>query len=81
MLQRKIDGASRGAVEDVALEGSRGKEGASWQTTENAVTRPVYTMNVGRAKAKKFLRDAEKEKQEGIFKATGMRHHKECVKT
>ena len=61
MLSRKI-----------AVEGSRGKEGASWQTMENVGKIPVYTRNVGvflslaRAKAKTFLRDAEKEKQEGI---------------
>ena len=59
VLQRKFDG-----------KGPR--EGASWQAMENAGKRQVFTRNVGillsleRAKAKQFLKDAEKEKQQGI---------------
>ena len=47
VLQRKFDGTGPGAVEELAVEGSRGKEGASWQTLGNAGKRPVYTKNVG----------------------------------
>ena len=52
------------------MESSRGIEGASWQAMENACKRPVNTRNVRnlsleRVKAKKFVKDAEKEKQEG----------------
>ena len=71
VLQRKLDGKGAGAVEDLAVEGSRGKEGASWQIMENVGKRAICTRNVGvflslaRAKAKKILSDAEKEKQEG----------------
>ena len=36
VLQRKIDGTGPGAVNDVAVEGSCGKEGTSWQIVENA---------------------------------------------
>ena len=54
VLQRKLDGTELGAVEVLAVEGSRGKEGASWQAMENAGKRPM------------FMKDAEKEKQEGI---------------
>ena len=72
VLQRKIDGTGPGAVEVLAVEGSGGTESASWQIVENVGKGPVYTRNVEvllsleRAKAKKFLKDAEKEKQEGI---------------
>ena len=61
--------AGPGAVEG---SGRRGKEGASWQTVENVVKRPVNRRNVGvflsckSESAKTFLREAEKEKQEGI---------------
>ena len=41
VLQRKLDGKGPGAVEFLAVEGSRGKEGASWQTMENVGKRPV----------------------------------------
>ena len=46
-------------------------ESASWQTMENAGERPAHARNweflsFERAKAKKFLNDAKKEKQEGI---------------
>ena len=44
VLQRKITGP--GAVEVLAVEGSRGIEGASGQTVEN-VGKTVYTRNVG----------------------------------
>ena len=46
VLKRKIDGTGPGAVEDLAVEGSRRKEGASWQAVENVWKRPVYTRNV-----------------------------------
>ena len=36
MLERKFDGTGAGAVEELAVEGSCGKEGGSWQTMENA---------------------------------------------
>ena len=67
-----FDVTGPGPFEELAVEGSRGKEGVSSQTTENARKRPVHTRNVevllslARAKAKKFLKDTEKEKQEGI---------------
>ena len=41
------DGKGSGAFEELAVEGSRGKEGASWQAMENAGERPVYTRKVG----------------------------------
>ena len=41
------DGKGSGAFEELAVEGSQGKEGASWQTMENAGERPVYTRKVG----------------------------------
>ena len=41
VFQRKIDGTGPGAAEVPAVEGSRGKEGASSQTKENAGKRPV----------------------------------------
>ena len=72
VLQRKIDGTGPGAVEVLAVEGSGGTESASWQIVENVGTGRVYTRNVGvyfsleRAKAKQFLKDAEKEKWEEI---------------
>ena len=44
VLQRKFDGTGLGAVEELAVEGSRGKEGASWQTMENAGKRQVPCM-------------------------------------
>ena len=47
MLQRKFDGTRPGAVAELAVESSPGKEGASWQLMENAGKRPVYTRNVG----------------------------------
>ena len=71
VLQRKQDGTGLGVVEVLAVEGSCGKEGASWQTLVNVGKRPVCARNVGvllsfaREKAKHFLRDAEREKQEG----------------
>ena len=33
--------------EELAVEGSRGKEGAPWQAMENAGKRPAYARNVG----------------------------------
>ena len=36
VLQRKLDGKGSGAFEELAVERSRGKEGASWQAMENA---------------------------------------------
>ena len=47
VLQRKLDGTGSGAFEELAVEGSRRMEGASWQATENAGERPVYTRKVG----------------------------------
>ena len=47
VLQRKIDGTGPGAVEVLAAEGSRGKEGASWQIVENVGKGPVHTRIVG----------------------------------
>ena len=47
VLQRKFDGTGPGAFEELAVEGSRGKEGASWQAMENAWKRLVKTRNVG----------------------------------
>ena len=47
VLQRKIDGTGPCAVEVLAVEGSGGKEGASWQTMENVGKRPAKTRNVG----------------------------------
>ena len=69
--QRKIDGTGPGAVEVLAVAGSRGKESASWQIVEIVGKGPAFSRNVEyfslvRAKAKKFLKDAEKEKQEGL---------------
>ena len=46
-LQRKLDGKGSGAFEELAVEGSRGKEGASWQAVENAGKRPENTRHVG----------------------------------
>ena len=71
VLQRECDGTGPGAFEELAVEGSRGKEGASGQNMKNAGKRPLHTRNVGvllsleKAKAKRLLKDAEKEKQEG----------------
>ena len=36
VLERKFDCKGPGAFEELAVEGSRGKEGASWQAVENA---------------------------------------------
>ena len=47
VLQRKLDGKGSGAFEALAVEGSCGKEGASWQAMENDGKRPVCTRNVG----------------------------------
>ena len=43
----KIDGTGPPAVEVLAVEGTRGKEGASWQTVENIGKRPLYARTVG----------------------------------
>ena len=71
VLQRKNDGTGPGAVEVLAVEGSGGTESASWQTVENVGKGRVYTRNVEyfsleRATVKQFLKDAEKEKWEGV---------------
>ena len=44
VLQRELDGTGPGAVQELAVEGSGGKEGASWQTLE---WRKTNTRNVG----------------------------------
>ena len=46
VLQRKVDDTGPGAVEVLAVEGSCGKEGASWQTVENVGEGPVYAKDV-----------------------------------
>ena len=46
VVQRKLDGKGSGAFEELAVEGSRGKEGASWKAMENAGKRPVYIRNL-----------------------------------
>ena len=71
MFLRKIDGTGPGAVEVwqwkavVEMKVHRGR------TLEKVGKRPLYTrmweyFSLARAKANKFLRDAEKEQQEGI---------------
>ena len=71
VLQRKVDGAGPGAVEVLAVEDNGGTESASWQIVENVGKGPVYAKDVEYfclecVKAKKFLQDAAKDKQEGI---------------
>ena len=71
VLQRKNDGTGLGAVEVLAVEDNGGTESASWQLVEKVGKGPVCTTDVGvllleRVKAKTFLDDAKKEKQEGI---------------
>ena len=72
MLHREIDDTGPGAVEVLAVEGSRGTEGASWQILEKCWEKDQLIqgmweyVSLERAKAKKFRKDAEKEKQEGI---------------
>ena len=59
-------------LKTLAVEGSRGKEGASWQIVENVVgKRQVCTMNVGvflfcKSESENVFKDVEREKQEGI---------------
>ena len=45
--QRKVDGAGPVAIEVLALEGSGGKESASWHIVENVGKGLVLTKNVG----------------------------------
>ena len=56
-----------GAVEVLAVEGSGGTESASWQIVEHvgkgtSLYKECGSISLERAKAKKFLKDAEKEK-------------------
>ena len=69
VLQRELDGTGPGAVQELAVEGSCGKEGrilADYGVLKDQNTRNVGVLSFERTKAKKFLKDAEKEKQEGI---------------
>ena len=71
VLQRKLDGTGPGAVDVLAVEGSDGKDSATWQIVENVGKRPIVQgmweyFSLERAKSKKFPKDAEKEGQEGI---------------
>ena len=43
----KSDGTGPGSVQVLAVEGSGGTEGASWQIVEDVGKGPVYTRNVG----------------------------------
>ena len=60
VLQRKLDGKGSGAFEELAVEGSRGKEGASWQAMENAEKTQYFS--VERVKAKKVSRGCRERK-------------------
>ena len=42
VLQRKFDDKEPGVFEELAVEGSRGKNVTSWQAMESAGKRPVY---------------------------------------
>ena len=73
--QRKFDGTRPGAVEELAVEGSRGKDGASWQTVENAGknqnTQGMWEyFSLERAEAKKVRRMPRKRSRKG-YKANG----------
>ena len=71
MLQRKLDGKGPGAFEELAVEGKSWKRrrivagyGECWGKT--SFQGMWEFLSLQRVKAKTFLKDAEKEKQEGI---------------
>ena len=71
MSQRKIDGTGPGAFEELAVEGSRGKRahrGRLWRMLGKDQYRQGMWeyFSLERLRAKKLMKDAEKEKQEGI---------------
>ena len=71
VLQQKFDGRRRCNLNELAVVCSSGEQGASWQAMENARERPVHTGNVRvfsfeSLKAMKFVKEGEKEKQEGV---------------
>ena len=72
VLQRKVDGTGPGAVEVLAVEGSGGTEkahrGRLWKLLrKDQLKQGMWEIfSFARAKAKKFLRDVKKDKQEGI---------------
>ena len=60
---------------ELAVEGSRGKEGASWQAMENAgkdqfIQGKWEHFSLERVKGKVFMKDAEKESRK-VYKANG----------
>ena len=71
VLQRKVVGTEPGAVEVLAVEDDGGTGSASRQIVENVgkdqlVQKMSEYFFLERVKAKKFLEDAKKDKQEGI---------------
>ena len=61
----------RGTLDEVVVVCSSGDEGAPWQAVESAWERAVHTrmweyFSFQRLIAKRFVKEAEKEQQEGI---------------